>query len=83
MRCRFGSHSVNPIQTENVTTATENSPNRKWRETKQQLILWSDLAVLGCCLVSLHFQGDILSGWPCIYWEEKRERERERENRPN
>ena len=27
--------------------------------TKQQLILWPDLALLGCCLVSLHFLCDI------------------------
>ena len=31
----------------------------KWRETKQQLIWWPDLALLGCCLVSLHFLYDI------------------------
>ena len=30
--------------------------HRKWRVTKQQLILWPDLTLLGCCLVSLHFQ---------------------------
>ena len=35
---------------------------RKWRETKQQLIWWCDLALIGCCLVSLHFLCDILSG---------------------
>ena len=29
--------------------------HRKWRETKQQLICWPELALLGCCLVSLHF----------------------------
>ena len=29
---------------------------RKWRESKQQLIWWPDLALLGCCFVSLHFQ---------------------------
>ena len=34
---------------------------RKWRETKQQLIWWPDLALLGCSLVSLHFQCDILA----------------------
>ena len=33
----------------------------KWRETKQQLIWWPDLALLGYCLVSLHFQCDILA----------------------
>ena len=33
---------------------------RKWRETKEQLIWWPDLALLGSCLVSLHFQCDIL-----------------------
>ena len=35
---------------------------RKWRGTNQQLIWWPDLAVVGCCLVSLHFLCDILSG---------------------
>ena len=35
--------------------------HRKWRETRQQLIWWPDLALLGCCLVSLHFQCDILA----------------------
>ena len=35
--------------------------HRKWRETKQQLILWPDLALLGCSLVPLHFQCDILT----------------------
>ena len=35
--------------------------HRKWRETKQQLICWPDLALLGCCSVSLHFQCDILA----------------------
>ena len=35
--------------------------HRKWRETKQQLILWPDLTPLGCSLVSIHFQCDILA----------------------
>ena len=35
--------------------------HRKWRETKQQLISWPDLALRGCSLVSLHFQYDILA----------------------
>ena len=38
--------------------------HRKWRETKQQLILLPDLALLGCCLVDLQFLCDILSGGP-------------------
>ena len=38
--------------------------HRKWREIKQQLIGWLDLALLGCCLVDLHFLCDILSGGP-------------------
>ena len=38
--------------------------HRKWRETKQQLIWWPDVALLGCCLVSSHFLRDILSGLP-------------------
>ena len=33
----------------------------KWRETKEQLICWPDLALLGCYFVSLHFQCDILA----------------------
>ena len=37
---------------------------RKWKETKQQLIWWPDLALLGCCLVSLNLLYDILSGCP-------------------
>ena len=35
--------------------------HRKWRETKQQLIWWPDLALLGCWLVSLHFICEILA----------------------
>ena len=35
--------------------------HKKWRETKQQMIWWPDLALLGCCLVSLQFQCDILA----------------------
>ena len=35
--------------------------HRKWRETKQKLIWWPDQALLGCSLVSLHFQCDILA----------------------
>ena len=35
--------------------------HRKWREIKQQLIWWPDLALLGWCLVSLHCQCDILA----------------------
>ena len=38
--------------------------HRKWRETKQQLKWWPDLALLGGCLVSLLFLCDILSGGP-------------------
>ena len=38
--------------------------HRKWRETKQQPNSWPDLALLGCCLVSLHLLCDILSGGP-------------------
>ena len=39
----------------------------KWRETKQQLIWWPDLALLGCYLVSFHFLCDILStGSVCL-----------------
>ena len=36
--------------------------HKKWRETKQQLIWLPDLALLGCCLVSLHFLCDIPFG---------------------
>ena len=35
--------------------------DRKWRETKQQPMWWPDLALVGCRLVSLHFQCDILA----------------------
>ena len=38
--------------------------HRKWRETKQQLIWWPEVALLGCCLVSLNFLCDILSSRP-------------------
>ena len=34
--------------------------HRKWREIKQHLIRLPDLALLGCCLVSLHILCDIL-----------------------
>ena len=30
-------------------------PDRKWRESKQQLSCWPELALFGCILVSLHF----------------------------
>ena len=36
--------------------------HRKWRETKQQLMWWPDLALLGWCLVYLHFLCDIPFG---------------------
>ena len=39
-------------------------PHRKYRETKQHMIWRPDLALLGCCLVSLHFLCDIPSGRP-------------------
>ena len=42
--------------------------HRKWRETKQQLILLPDLALLGCCLVSLLFLCDILSTGPLQFY---------------
>ena len=38
--------------------------HRKWRETKQQLSWLPDLALLGCCLPSLRFLCDILTGRP-------------------
>ena len=34
--------------------------HRKWRENKIQLMLWPDLALLGCILVSLHILCGIL-----------------------
>ena len=34
--------------------------HRKWREIKRQLIRLPDLALLGCSLLSIHIQGDIL-----------------------
>ena len=45
-------------------------PNRKWRK---QLSLWPDLALLGCCLVSLHFLWGILrqnqvQAWDKTLW---------------
>ena len=41
--------------------------HRKWWQTKQQLSWLPDLALLGCCLLSLHFLCDILSGRPVHY----------------
>ena len=35
--------------------------HRKWREIKQHLIWWPDLSLPGCCLISLHFQCNILA----------------------
>ena len=32
-------------------------PHRKWREIKQQLSCWPELALHGCILVSLHLWG--------------------------
>ena len=34
--------------------------HRKWRESKQQLTSWPDLALPGCCLVCLHILCNIL-----------------------
>ena len=34
----------------------------------QQLISWSDLALIGCCLVSLRFLCGSLSGRPVVDW---------------
>ena len=46
------------------TGPPDNMSHRKWRESKQQLIWFPALALLGCCLVSLHFLWNILSGGP-------------------
>ena len=43
----------------NCTVTVARMSHRKWRETKQQLIWWPDLDLLGCCLVYLLFLGDI------------------------
>ena len=53
-------------QTWNLCTGRpDRMSHRKLSETKhQQLIWWPDLALLGCCLVYLHFLCDILSGFP-------------------
>ena len=40
--------------------------HRKWRETREQLIRLPELALLGCCLVSLLFLCDILSTGPVL-----------------
>ena len=37
---------------------------RKWRENKQHLILWPELVLLGCSLVTLHIRCDILAPIP-------------------
>ena len=37
--------------------------NGQWREPKQQPIWWPDLALLGCCFVSLYFLCDILPSY--------------------
>ena len=70
--------------------------HRKWREIKQQLIRWPDLALLGCCLVSLHFKCDILAPitvdgstmrvWPApnaasIQWSAKEPKWKNQKNR--
>ena len=34
--------------------------HKKWRETKQQLIWFPNVVLLGCCLVSHHFHYNIL-----------------------
>ena len=66
LSCRRDTHFVeNPVFCSRWRTNT-GWPDRKWRETKQQLIWWPDLALLGCCcLVSIHFLCDILSGRAC------------------
>ena len=46
--------------------------HRKWRETKQQLIRLPDLALLDCCLVSLHFLCDIPFGHAVVLLRYKR-----------
>ena len=45
--------------------------HRKWRETKQQPSLLPGLAVLGCCLVSIHFLLAILSTSTVQSWPKK------------
>ena len=45
--------------------------HRKWRETEEQLTWWPDLALLGCSLVSLHFQCDILAPITVQHWTER------------
>ena len=49
---------------ERSTGPPDRMSHRKWRESKQQLILKPALALFGCCLVDLHFLCDILSGGP-------------------
>ena len=49
------------VITSGCTVSDPRMSHRKWRETKQQLIWWPVLALLGCSLVSLHFQCDILA----------------------
>ena len=36
---------------------------RKWLESKQQLCWWPELALLGCCLVSLHTERASGTSW--------------------
>ena len=40
------------------------------QETKRQLSLWPDLALLGCCLISLHFLCDSLTSHPVVLFGE-------------
>ena len=35
-------------------------PYREWWESKEQLCCWPDFALLGCCLVYLHFLWGLL-----------------------
>ena len=56
-------HDVSPYSVMH-TGWLERMSHRKWRETKQQLIWWPEVALLECCLVSLHFLCDILSSHP-------------------
>ena len=60
--CSLGSVDIKAkvlfLYTESTVIGARMS-HRKWRETKEQLIWWPDLALLGCCLVSLHFLAPI------------------------
>ena len=60
--CETNFHWTRPLHHVYNTGRPVRMSHRKWRETEQQLSWLPDLALLGSCLLSLHFLCDIQTG---------------------